>query len=76
VGDEARAVRQYLRERGETRVRSFSATSSCCVLRRSTLVLANAEGKEPEHTRYVAIGASFLNGSTGLRRSKFGQIGH
>jgi len=28
------------------------------------LTLANAEGREPEHTRYVAIGASFLNGST------------
>ncbi|HEU5237695.1 MAG TPA: hypothetical protein VFU37_11165, partial [Pyrinomonadaceae bacterium] len=28
------------------------------------LALANPEGDEPEHTRYVAIGASYLNGST------------
>ena len=65
-GDEARAVGQYLRERGETRVRSQFLGDFIMLHHYGVqpLVLANAEGNEPEHTRYVAIGASFLNGST------------
>lgn len=65
-GDDTRGVGQYLRERGETRVRS-QFLGDFIVLHHygvQPLTLANAEGEEPEHTRYVAIGASFLNGST------------
>lgn len=65
-GDDTRGVGIYLRERGETRVRS-QFLGDFIVLHHyglQPLELATAEGEEPEHTRYVAIGASFLNGST------------
>ena len=45
-GDEARAVGQYLRERGERSVYTFSATSSAASLWRSTWCLPT-EGTEP-----------------------------
>ena len=65
-GDDTRGVGQYLRERGETRVRSQFLGDFILLHHYGVqpLTLANAEGEEPEHTRYVAIGASFLNGST------------
>jgi len=65
-GDDARGVGLYLRERGETRVRSQFLGDFIMLHHYGVqpLTLANAEGREPEHTRYVAIGASFLNGST------------
>jgi len=65
-GDDARGVGVYLRERGETRVRSQFLGDFIMLHHYGVqpLTLANAEGIEPEHTRYVAIGASFLNGST------------
>ena len=65
-GDEARNVGQYLAQRGETRVRS-AFLGDFIMLHHygvQSLAMATAEGGEPEHTRYVAIGASFLNGST------------
>jgi len=65
-GDDARGVGLYLRARGETRVRSQFLGDFIMLHHYGVqpLTLANAEGGEPEHTRYVAIGASFLNGST------------
>lgn len=65
-GDDARGVGRYLRERGETRVRSQFLGDFILLHHYGVqpLTLATAEGEEPEHTRYVAIGASFLNGST------------
>ena len=65
-GDDARGVGLYLRERGETRVRSQFLGDFIMLHHYGVqpLTLANAEDREPEHTRYVAIGASFLNGST------------
>ncbi|MGZ8842369.1 MAG: ArnT family glycosyltransferase [Pyrinomonadaceae bacterium] len=65
-GDEARNVGLYLTLRGETRVRS-AFLGDFIMLHHygvQSLALATAEGGEPEPTRYVAIGASFLNGST------------
>lgn len=65
-GDDAREVGLYLRARGETRVRSQFLGDFIMLHHYGVqpLTLANAEGQEPDHTRYVAIGASFLNGST------------
>jgi hypothetical protein len=65
-GDDARGVGLYLHARGETRVRS-QFLGDFIVLHHygvQPFTLANADGGVPEHTRYVAIGASFLNGST------------
>ena len=65
-GDDTRGVGLYLRERGETRVRSAFLGDFILLHHYGVqpLALASAEGNEPEHTRYVAIGASYLNGST------------
>jgi hypothetical protein len=65
-GDDARGVGQYLRDRGETRVRSQFLGDFIMLHHYGVqpLAIVNGEGKEPDHTRYVAIGASFLNGST------------
>jgi hypothetical protein len=64
-GDDVRALTLYLRERGETRV-------GAAVLCWNLLELYGVEqaaffvppGEEPARTRYVAVGASLLNGST------------
>lgn len=65
-GDDVRELARYLRARGETGVRAaLSAgwsTLSQYDVEYLNLLSANAEGLP--HTRYVAIGASFLNGST------------
>jgi hypothetical protein len=65
-GEDARGVALYLRGRGETRVRSQFLADFILLHHYGVqpLTLATAEGVEPEKTRYVAIGASFLNGST------------
>ena len=65
-GDDTPALAAYLRGRGETRVRTdflgdFFLLHYYGV---EPLLLANTKGGEPERTRYAAIGASFLNGST------------
>jgi hypothetical protein len=65
-GDDAPAVAAYLRARGETRVRAMFL-GDYMVLHHYGVVplsMANANGDVPEKTRYAAIGASFLNGST------------
>jgi hypothetical protein len=65
-GDEARNVGLYLKQRGESQVRSAFLGDFIMLHHYGVqpLTLATADGHEPEHTRYVAIGASFLNGST------------
>lgn len=64
-GDDIRNLALYLRGRGEKRV-------GAAVLNRQLLEIYGLEeaaifvppGEKPEDTRYVAVGASFLNGST------------
>jgi hypothetical protein len=64
-GDDVRALCEYLRERGETRV-------GAAILNWHLLRLYGVEqaavfvppGAKPDDVRYVAIGASLLNGST------------
>ena len=65
-GDDTREVGLYLRQRGESRVRSAFLGDFLLLHHYGVqpLRLANPVGDEPEHTRYVAIGASYLNGST------------
>jgi len=65
-GDDTREAGLYLRQRGESRVRSAFLGDFILLHHYGVqpLALANPEGDEPEHTRYVAIGASYLNGST------------
>ena len=65
-GDDAPALAAYLRERGETRVRT-AFLGDFMVLHHygvAPLAMATGHDEEPEKTRYAAIGASFLNGST------------
>jgi Dolichyl-phosphate-mannose-protein mannosyltransferase len=65
-GDDAPALAAYLRARGETRVRC-AFLGDFMVLNKygvQPLIMANPKGEVPEKTRYAAIGASFLNGST------------
>jgi hypothetical protein len=65
-GDDAKGLAAYLHDRGETRVQTAFLGDFFLLSRygvESISLISPAEG-EPEHTRYVAIGASFLNGST------------
>lgn len=65
-GDDAGALASYLKEKGETRVRAaFLGGSLVLPLYQVEYVdlLAPPEVRLPD-TRYVAIGASYLNGST------------
>ena len=65
-GDDIPALAAYLRARGETRVRA-NFLGDFIILQHygvQPLIMANETGEEPEKTRYVAIGASYLNGST------------
>ena len=67
-GDDIPALAAYLRARGETRVRA-NFLGDYIVLHHygvEPLIMANERGEEPEQTRYAAIGASYLNGSTVL----------
>lgn len=65
-GDDVNQLATYLKARGETRV-SASLSAGWSTLRQYDLefidLLSLPAGSTPE-TRYVAIGASFLNGST------------
>ncbi len=65
-GDDAPQLAAYLRARGETRVRSMFLGDFIVLhhygIERLSMVHDNYA--EPEKTRYAAIGASFLNGST------------
>jgi 4-amino-4-deoxy-L-arabinose transferase-like glycosyltransferase len=65
-GDDAGAVAKYLKQRGETRVRaSFLGGSLLLPLYGVEYVdLLSPPGTHLPETRYVALGASFLNGST------------
>ena len=65
-GDDIPELAAYLRARGETRVRS-SFLGDFILLHHygvEALKMPNPRGEEPDKTRYAAIGASFLNGST------------
>lgn len=65
-GDDVRALAEYLRARGETRVRAAALAADhmlpCYGVENLNLIRPSAAALPP--TRYVAIGASFLNGST------------
>ncbi|MFN2511549.1 MAG: ArnT family glycosyltransferase [Pyrinomonadaceae bacterium] len=65
-GDDTGAVAEYLKERGETRVRaSFLGGPALLPLYGVEYVdLLSPPGTPMPETRYVALGASFLNGST------------
>lgn len=71
-GDDARQVGLYLSQRGESRVRTAFLGDFILLHHYGVqpLPLATGEGGEPEKTRYVAIGASYLNGSTVLETVK------
>lgn len=65
-GDDIPALAAYLRARGETRVRA-SFLGDFLVLHHygvEPVRMIDEENQQPERTDYVAIGASFLNGST------------
>jgi Dolichyl-phosphate-mannose-protein mannosyltransferase len=65
-GDDIPALAAYLRARGETRVHA-NLLGDFLVLHHygvEPLKMADEKNQEPEKTRYAAIGASFLNGST------------
>src|SRR5687768_127866 len=65
-GDDAGAVAEYLKERGETSVRaSFLGGSMLLPLYGLEYIdLLSPPGASLPETRYIALGASFLNGST------------
>ena len=64
-GDDARTLALYLRARGETRVRAaFLGGSTLSYYGVTYIDLLRTDAGEPPSTRYAAIGASFLNGST------------
>jgi hypothetical protein len=65
-GDDAKELAAYLHQRGEGQVRTaflgdFFTLNHYDI---EAFSLISSEPGEPPHTRYVAIGASFLNGST------------
>ena len=65
-GDDIPALAAYLRARGETRVRA-NFLGDFLVLHHygvEPLRMADERNQLPERTRYAAVGASFLNGST------------
>ncbi len=64
-GDDARELALYLRARGETRVRA-TFLGHFLTLQHYGVELVDMMGPQEnqEPTRYVAVGASFLNGST------------
>ena len=65
-GDDVRALAEYLKARGETRVRAALLGGSLVLPLYGVeyVDLLAPPGAEPPRTRYVALGASFLNGST------------
>ena len=73
-GDDLRALAIYLQERGETRVRD-ATLGGFFTLHYYGIdrVDALATSAHSEPTRYTAIGASYLNGSTVPRQTADGQ---
>ncbi len=67
-GDNAKEVAQYLRQHGESRVRSAFLGDFILLHHYGVqpLPFSPGEGAEIEKTRYIAVGASYLNGSTVL----------
>ena len=65
-GDDTRALAEYLRERGETRVRGAFLSGFITLHHYGVeyIDMLPAVPAEPPATRYTAIGASYLNGST------------
>jgi hypothetical protein len=64
-GDDVGALAQYLRARGETRVRgALSAGWSTLTQYGIEFISLAPPDANPPDTRYVAIGASYLNGAT------------
>ena len=62
-GDDTRALAEYLRSKGETRVRTMFL-AGFMTLHHYGVDYLDALATPPGATRYTAIGASFLNGST------------
>ena len=64
-GDDAKELAAYLRDRGEKRVQTAFLGDFFTLSRYGveSISLISPEAGEPAHTRYAAIGASFLNGS-------------
>jgi 4-amino-4-deoxy-L-arabinose transferase-like glycosyltransferase len=65
-GDAAKELATYLHQRGETRVQTafLGDFFSLHYYGVEPISLISPEAGEPEHTRYAAVGASFLNGSS------------
>lgn len=65
-GDDAKELAAYLHERGETRVQTafLGDFFSLHFYGVDSISLISPAAGEPEPTRYAAVGASFLNGST------------
>jgi hypothetical protein len=62
-GDDTRAMAEYLRSKGETKVRAMFL-GGFLTLHHYGVDYLDALATPPGATRYTAIGASFLNGST------------
>jgi 4-amino-4-deoxy-L-arabinose transferase-like glycosyltransferase len=73
-GDDVRELAAYLRARGETRVRAalLGGYSTLPLYGVEYLDLLSPDPADLPQTRYVALGASFLNGSTVPRRKANG----
>ena len=64
-GDDVRGLALYLRERGETRVGgAFLGGQLLGPYGLGHAAVFVPQGVQPEEPRYIAVGASFLNGST------------
>jgi hypothetical protein len=65
-GEDAKGLATYLRERGETRVQTAFLGDFVTLhfYGMDSISLISPAAGEPEPTRYAAVGASFLNGST------------
>ena len=62
-GDDTRALAEYLRSKGETKVRALFL-GGFLTLHHHGVAYLDALATPPGATRYTAVGASFLNGST------------
>jgi hypothetical protein len=62
-GDDTRALAEYLRSKGETKVRAMFL-SGFLTLHHHGVDYLDALATPPGAARYTAVGASFLNGST------------
>ncbi|HEY0170896.1 MAG TPA: glycosyltransferase family 39 protein, partial [Pyrinomonadaceae bacterium] len=71
-GDDTRALAEYLRSKGETRVRAMFL-AGFLPLHHYGVDYLDALDTPPGATRYTAVGASFLNGSTVENRGREGR---